>query len=66
MINHGKLFSSLGSPTTFEEILKVTSVLFFIPDFNLLSGELNHFTCKCYIKSFYINIILKQNKITII
>ena len=32
-----KLFSSLESPTTFDEIFKVTSVLFFIPDFNLLS-----------------------------
>ena len=31
----GKSFSSLESPTTFEEIFKVTSVLFFIPDFKL-------------------------------
>ena len=30
----GKLFSSLESPTTFEEIFKVTSVPFFIPNFN--------------------------------
>ena len=33
----GKLSLSLESPTTFEEIFKVTSVPFFIPDFNLLS-----------------------------
>ena len=32
----GKLFSSLESPTTFHEIFKVASVLFFVPDFNLL------------------------------
>ena len=52
----GKLFSSLESPTTFDENLKVTSVPFFIPDFNLLSCEL---CLKCYIESFYIDIILK-------
>ena len=33
----GKLFSSFDSPTIFNQILKVTSVLFFIPDFNSLS-----------------------------
>ena len=32
-----KLVSSLESPITFDERFKVTSVLFFIPDFNLLS-----------------------------
>ena len=42
----GKLFSSLESPTTFDEIFKVTSVPFFIPDYNLLSYELNIFTFK--------------------
>ena len=36
-------FSSLDSPTTFDEIIKVTSVPFFIPDFNLLSCELDNF-----------------------
>ena len=35
----GKLFSSLESPTTIDESFKVTSVSFFIPDFNLLSCE---------------------------
>ena len=40
------LFSSLESPTTFDEIFKVTSVPFFIPDFNLLSWELDNFTFK--------------------
>ena len=30
----GKLFSSLESPTIFNDIFKVFSVLFFIPDFN--------------------------------
>ena len=33
----GKLFSSFDSPSIFNHILKVTSVLFFIPDFNSLS-----------------------------
>ena len=50
----GKLFSSLGSPITFDESFKVNSVLFFILDFDLLSCELG-----CYIESFYITIILK-------
>ena len=33
-----KLFSSLESPTIFDEIFKVTSVLFFNQSFNLISG----------------------------
>ena len=37
----GKLFSSLKPPTTFNEIFKVTSIPFFIPDFNYLSCELD-------------------------
>ena len=56
----GKLFLSLESPTKFDESFKVTSV--FILDFNLLSCELV-FHLKCYIESFYIDIILKQNKL---
>ena len=39
-----KLFSSLESLTTFDEIFKVTSEPFFIPDFNLLSCRLENFT----------------------
>ena len=60
----GKLVSSLESPTTFDENFKVTSVPILIPDFNSLSCELDNFTfnLKCYIESFYID-ILKQNKI---
>ena len=42
----GKLFLSLESPKTFEEIIKVTSVPFPIPDFDLLSYELDNFTFK--------------------
>ena len=49
-----KLFSSLESPTRFDESFKVTSVPFFIPSLNLL---------RCEIESFYIDIILKQNKL---
>ena len=41
-----KLFSSLESPTIFDSSYKVTSVPFFIPDFNLLSCELDSFTFK--------------------
>ena len=42
----GKLFQSLEPPTIFEEIFKVTSVSFFIPDFNLLIWELDNLTFK--------------------
>ena len=42
----GKLFSLLESPIIFAERLKVTSVPFFIADFNLLSCELDNFTFK--------------------
>ena len=72
LVNHNLcriLFSSLESPKTFEEIFKLTSVPFFIPDFNLLSFQLDNFTFKCYIEFILIhlmyiviNIILKQNK----
>ena len=36
----GKLVSSLEPPTTFDQSFKVTSVRFFIPDFNLLICKL--------------------------
>ena len=42
--SYGKLLSSLESPATFDEIFKVTSIPFFIPDFDLLSCELVNFT----------------------
>ena len=45
------LFSSLESPAAVDESLKVTSVPFFIPDFNLLSCELDN-----------TDIILNKNK----
>ena len=62
----GRLFLLLESQKIFDENFKVTSVPFLIPDFNLLSCELKNFTFKVLIESFYIYIILKQNKITII
>ena len=40
----GKLVSS--SPIIFDDNLKTTSVLFLITDFNLLSCEIDSFTCK--------------------
>ena len=41
-----KLSSSLESPTIFDKSFKVTSVPFFIPDFYLLSCELDKSTFK--------------------
>ena len=38
-----KLFSSLESPAVSDEKFKVTSVPFFIADFNFLSCELDNF-----------------------
>ena len=37
---------SLESPAIFDEFFKVTSVQLFIPDFNLLSCELDNLTFK--------------------
>ena len=62
---YGKLLSSLQFLIKTDERFKVTSVPFFIPDFNLL-GYLTILYLKCYIDSIYINIILKQNKIIIL
>ena len=39
----GKLFSSLESPATFYESLKVNEVPFFIPDFNLFKFQIRQF-----------------------
>ena len=36
----------IESPTTFDGRFKITSVPFFIPDFKLLSCELDSFTFK--------------------
>ena len=49
----------------FDERLKVNSVVFLIPDFNLLSCELDNVHLNCCIV-FYIAIIIKQNKFTIL
>ena len=60
-----KLFSSLESPTIFDEIFKVTTVLFFIPDFFIPSYYVANYTIlrlKYYIEIFYIDIILIQIK----
>ena len=50
----GNLFSLLESPTTFDESFKVILVPFFVPNFSLLSCELDYLSLKCYIESFYI------------
>ena len=41
-----KLISSLVLPIAFNKRFNVTSVPFFIPDYNLLSCELDNFTFK--------------------
>ena len=41
-----ELFRSLESRTAFDESFKVTSVTFFITNFNLLSSELDNFILK--------------------
>ena len=46
----GKLVSSLQFPIQFDQRFEVTSVPFFIADFNLLSCELENFTC--YLEQF--------------
>ena len=62
----GKLFSSLESPKVFDGIFKVTSVLFFIPDFVLLSYELNNFTFKALYRIILYWYHIKKKKITTI
>ena len=59
-----KLVSSLESPIISNNRFKVTSVLFSIPDFNLLSCELDNFIFKVNILSHFI-LILYLNKITL-
>ena len=62
----GKPVSSLELPIKFDERFKGTSVPFFISDFNLLSYELEKFTLNVLyrvILYYYINIMLKRNKI---
>ena len=56
-----KLVSSLEPPIKYDKRFKVTLVTFF-PDFHFELGNLH---LKCYIESFYINILLKRNKTTI-
>ena len=58
-----KSFLSLVPLTAFDETSKVYSVPFFIQDFNLLSCELDNLQLKCYIESFYIDIILSKTKL---
>ena len=50
---------------TLMKDLKLVQGHFFIFDLNLLSCELEAFTFKCYIESFYTNITSNQNKFLI-
>ena len=60
-----KLLTSLESQITFDERFKITSALCFILYSNLLSCELENFIFKLLYESFYVHIILNQNKFTI-
>ena len=48
----GKSFSSLESSKIFGEGFKVTSISFFVPDFNLLNCVFDDFTSNVFIVSF--------------
>ena len=63
---HQKINKSNTKHPHIIEVFKVTLVVYFIANFNLLSCELDNFTFKLYIESFYINNILKQKKLTIL
>ena len=58
-----KIFSSLESQETFDEIFNVTSVPFFVPDFNLLSYKFDSLHLNYYNEYFSIDILVEQNKI---
>ena len=62
----GKFVSLSELLIKFVKRFIVASVKFFIPFFNLLSCEIEHLHLTCYIESFYINILLKRNKIIIL
>ena len=55
-----KLFSALESSTNFDKILKVTSVPFFMSDFNLLIYELDNWI-RFFIIKHISNHIIKNN-----
>ena len=57
---------SFEFPVKFDERLKVTSVPFFIADFNFLSCEVDNFTFNVIYWVVYIKIILKWNEIIIL
>ena len=61
----GKSVSSLEFLIKFDKRFKVTSVPFLFSNFNLLSCELDHFTFKCYIESFYIKTKWNHNTLTV-
>ena len=56
-----KISLIIKTPITFNEIFEVTSVLFFIQVVNYTILQL-----RCCIDSFYIDVILTQNKITVL
>ena len=62
----GKLVSSIGLSIKFDERFEVTSVQFFWQILAYEAVNLTTLHLTCYIKSFYINILLKQNKIVIL
>ena len=56
-ILYGKLVPWSEFPIKFDEKFKVTSVPFFIPDFNLISCELDNLTLNVFIESYDILIL---------
>ena len=58
-----KIIFIIRMPTTFDEIFKVTLVLFFIPDFNWLSYKLDNFTFKVIYWVILYWYYMKTNKI---
>ena len=63
----GKLVSLLESLIIFVKRFKVSSVPSFVPDFYLLSRELDILHLKCYTEyKCYTDTILKQNKFAVL
>ena len=49
----GKLFSSLESPATIGRSFEVSLLSFLVPDFNLLSCELDNFILRYFILTLH-------------
>ena len=52
-----KLISSIESPTTFDERFKVTSALFFIPEFNFIKLQIRQIYIESVEVSHFVSIL---------